>query len=186
MVLSSSHSKNRKLRSSHSSSSPPLAVSPPTPPPTIHRRRIKPLGFLADQDPELIGKTRAQARKINNARISKIVTQLAGTRPPLDPPHHKKHCVGGPRLCVGTNVEDFSSIGKWIQYVRIHLFLMQFGSLILIWCSVIPIRMVAAIGTSSFLEMASTKRYFSTQHLWLSTCLSVWKSVRILAQVLEQ
>lgn len=120
-------SKNRKLRVTTSSSlaslrsSPTLAVNPPTPPPTIRRRRVKPLGFLADRDPELVGKTRAQARKINNARISKIVTQLAGTRPPLCPPHHKKHCVGGPRLCVGTDVEDFSSIGKWIQYVCVNL-----------------------------------------------------------------
>ena len=112
--------KNRKLRSSHSS--PPRAVNPPTPPPTIRRRRIKTLGFLADQDPELIGKTLAQARKINSTRISKIVTQLAGSQPPLDPPHHKKHRVGGPRLCVGADVGDFSSIGRWIQYVRIKYY----------------------------------------------------------------
>jgi hypothetical protein len=162
-MLLSRNSKNRKLRSSRSSL--PLTVNPPTPPPTIRRRRIKPLGFLADRDPELVGKTRAQARKINNARISKIVTQLAGIRPQLDPPHHKKHCVGGPRLCVGTDVEDFSSIGKWIQYVCINLFLRLIFSLVLMRCSVIPIRMVAALNTSSFLGMVSTKRYFSTLHL---------------------
>ena len=124
MVLSRD-SKSCKRRSSRSPPSLGLVVNPPTPPPTIRRRKVKPLGFLADRDPELVGKTRAEARKINNTRISEIVAQLAGIRPPLDPPHHKKHCVGGPRLCVGTNVEDFASIGKWIQYVRINLFLSQ-------------------------------------------------------------
>ena len=59
-------------------------------------------------------------------------------------------------------------------------------SLVLMWCSAIPIRTVAALSTSSFLGTALTKRYFSTLRLWLGTCLYAWKLAPILVQVLEQ
>lgn len=114
MVLS--HSAIKRKRRSSWSSPPPVVQPPTTPPRTVRRKKPKSLGFLADQDPKLAGKTLTEARKINNARIAQIVARFAGTPPPLEPPHHKSHPVGL-RVCVGTGVQNYKSIGKWVQYV---------------------------------------------------------------------
>ena len=121
------------------------------------------MGFLADQDPKLAGKTLTEARKINNAQIAQIVTRFVGTPPPLDLPHHKRHPVGGPRVCVGTDVQDYTSIGRWIQYVRT-----KFGPLLFIHIDTVqcdPNQDGSCYKNVSSLETALMKKFYSTPRL---------------------
>lgn len=157
MVLSHS-SRNQKLRPS-----PPSVVQPATSSLTVRRKKAKSLGFLADQDPKLAGKTLTEARKINNAQIAQIVTRFVGTPPPLDLPHHKRHPVGGPRVCVGTDVQDYTSIGRWIQYVHT-----KFGPLLFIHIDTVqcdPNQDGSCYKNVSSFETALMKKFYSTPRL---------------------
>jgi len=83
------------------------------------RPQSRSLGKHADQDPELSGRGKVDARDFNEERIRVEVLRLAYPRP--TPPRVRGWKCAAPKLCIGQNaskrgeeVED-SNIGSWYQ-----------------------------------------------------------------------